>query len=101
MAKVFYEYHRKKNGNLKGVVMAIDKGVYGWSMCDSKDRFTKEVGVTLAARRALKALSLDVEDREAFYGKVPQTLQPLFDKIKERAQRYYKETYVNSDNNVD
>lgn len=91
MSKVFYEYYRKKNGNLKGIVLAVDKGIYGWALCDRKDRFSKGFALFLATTRALKAMRLSPEDRQKFYTKVPQTLKPLFNKIEERAKRYYKE----------
>lgn len=90
MSKLFYEYYRKDNGNLKGVVMAIDKGVYGWSMCDPKDQFSKERGLNIAYNRALKARELDEEERIEYYSTIPRSLHSLFNKIEERANRYYK-----------
>ena len=90
MSKLFYEYYRKDNGNLKGVVMAIDKGVYGWAMCSPEDRFSKERGLNIAYNRALKAKELSEEERTEYYSIIPRSLHSLFNKIEERAIRYYK-----------
>ncbi len=90
MSKIFYEYYRKDNGNLKGVVMAMGKGIYGWSMCDPKDQFSKERGLNIAYNRALKASELDEEERTEYYSTIPRSLHSLFNKIEERASRYYK-----------
>ena len=90
MSKLFYEYYRKDNGNLKGVVMAIGKGIYGWAMCDPKDQFSKERGLNIAYNRALKARELDEEERIEYYSTIPHSLHSLFNKIEERANRYYK-----------
>lgn len=90
MNKMFYEYYRKDNGNLKGVVMAIGKGIYGWSMCDPKDQFSKERGLNIAYNRALKARKLNEEERAKYYSTIPRSLRSLFNKVEERANRYYK-----------
>lgn len=90
MNKMFYEYYRKDNGNLKGVVMAIGKGIYGWSMCDPKDQFSKERGLNIAYNRALKARELNEEERAKYYSNIPRSLRSLFNKVEERANRYYK-----------
>jgi hypothetical protein len=90
MNKIFYEYYRKGNGNLKGVVMAIGKGIYGWSMCDPKDQFSKERGLNIAYNRALKASELNEEERIKYYSNIPRSLRSLFNKVEERANRYYK-----------
>jgi hypothetical protein len=90
MNKMFYEYYRKDNGNLKGVVMAIGKGIYGWSMCDPKDQFSKERGLNIAYNRALKARELNEEERAKYYSTIPHSLRSLFNKVEERANRYYK-----------
>lgn len=90
MSKLFYEYYRKDNGNLKGVVMAIDKGVYGWAMCSPEDQFSKERGLNIAYNRALKARELDEEEKILYYSTIPRSLHYLFNKIEERANKYYK-----------
>ena len=88
MSKIFYEYYRK-NSKLKGVVVAIDKDTYGWSLCNAKDGFDKEKALTIAYRRAMKASILSNEDRKVYYGKVPYSLRLLFEKIHQRAIKYY------------
>ena len=89
MIKIFYEYYRK-NGKLKGVMVAMDKGVYGWSMCDSKDLFDKDKGYNIAYNRAVKADSMSPSERDVFYKKIPTSMRSLFSKTIERAKRYYK-----------
>jgi len=90
MSKLFYEYYRK-NGKLKGVVVALDKGTFGWSLCNTKDVFDKSKAVGIAYNRALKSSLLDSREKAIYYSKVPNSLQPLFQKIQERANKYYKQ----------
>lgn len=93
MKKGFYEYYRKDD-NLKGVVVAIDKGIIGWSMCDPKDVFSKEQALKIAYGRAEKALELKgTEKISEFYHTVPRSLHSLFDKIFERSVKYFKDDY--------
>lgn len=90
MSKVFYEYYRKK-GKLKGVVMAIERDTYGWSLCSVKDNFDKILGLNIAYNRALKAKTMNAEEKVEYYSKVPKSLIPLLRKIDERAYKYYKD----------
>lgn len=97
MRKGFYEYYRKDDGNLKGVVVATGKGILGWSMCNPKDIFNKEKGLDIAYRRAEKAERLDASNPIkllAFYDRVPRTLSDLFEKIYDRSIKYFKDDYT-------
>lgn len=89
MSKIFYEYYRK-NGKLKGIMMAMNRDIYGWSMCDSKDLFDKNKGYVIAYNRAIKAESMSPSERNDFYKKVPTSMRSLFNKTIERAKKYYK-----------
>ena len=77
-------------GKRVGVVVAIGDGVLGWSLCNSKDEFDKEKGLSIALHRAHYAGSLSIRGREEIYQKVPDSLIELFEKVNERSSRYFK-----------
>lgn len=77
-------------GKRVGVVVAIGDGVLGWSLCNSKDEFDKEKGLSIALHRAHYAGSLSIRGREEIYQKVPDSLIELFKKVNERSSRYFK-----------
>ena len=83
-------YVQKITGKRIGVVVAIGDGVLGWSLCNSKDEFNKEKGVSIALHRAHYAGSLSIRGREEIYQKVPDSLIELFEKVSERSSRYFK-----------
>lgn len=93
--KFFFEYYRKKNKNLKkGVIIAIDRGIIGWSMCDPKDQFSKHEALRIAFERALKSYRLYNEEGKAklmeYYGRIPRSMADLAIKILKRSEAYYK-----------
>ena len=92
--KFFFEYYRKKNKNLKGVVMAIDHGIIGWSMCDPKDQFSKHEALRIAFERAKKSHRLFNEGSDEklveYYSKIPRSMIDLAIKILKRSEAYYK-----------
>lgn len=76
----FFEYYRDEDGNLKGVVLALDKNLIGWSICNKLDRFDKEFGIGIAYRRAIVGSKV----------KMPAMIRPTYDKVVKRAEKYYK-----------
>lgn len=81
---MIYEYVRDRNGHPLGVVCALGKKDIGWSLCNRRmgDKFNKELGLKIAQGRAITSY---VKDK-----KVPQTITPILEKMKERAKRYFK-----------
>ena len=88
--KVLIQYKRKSRRRPYGVVVAIDANVIGWSICHKNDTFTKEDALELAIKRAQDAQLLSTEDREELYKKFPMSLLTVFEKMKERAEHYFK-----------
>lgn len=86
-------YHRDKQG-LRGVVIAIDDDVLGWSLCHKNDKFSKEEGLKRAYKRARLAFRLknefNVRVIQRFYSRVPQTLKTVFAQQKARSNKYFK-----------
>lgn len=80
----------KIRGKKIGVVVAIGDGILGWSLCNSKDEFDKEKGLSIALSRAHYAGSLSIRGREELYQKVPFSMEKLFSKMSERSSRYFK-----------
>lgn len=80
----------KIKGDIKGVIVAIDSDVVGWSLCDKKDKFNKEFGIDLALKRARIASKLSIDGRNSFYCKVPFTLWTDFAEMLERSQHYFQ-----------
>jgi hypothetical protein len=91
-------------GKRKGIVVAIDENVLGWSMCNSSlnynsqnnkyevDTFDKAKGLSIALNRAKYAASLNEEDRLEYYElNVPNSLIELFINMQERSEKYFGE----------
>lgn len=80
------KYYREKD-QIRGVVLALDHTVLGWSLCNKRDKFDKELAIKIAYERAK---SIQKEDYGVVYNKIPRTIQPLFNEIYERSKKYYK-----------
>ena len=73
-------YVRDSKRQPVGVGVAIGKYKVGWSLCDRKDKWNKEIGVALAAGRAALPKNL-----------VPaQTVFEAVTRMKRRAVEFYK-----------
>lgn len=78
-------------GKIRGIVVAIDRNIIGWSLCDKKDKFDLEYGLSLALRRAQIAKGLPPRNRARFYQTIPTTMLPLFNSMDDRSERYFTE----------
>lgn len=88
--KVLIQYLRKRNSN-PGVVVAIGPDIIGWSLCNKKDRYSKEMAFHLALGRAEKAAKLDPAEREYYYyERIPTTLLDIATKVRNRSEQYFK-----------
>ncbi len=76
---------QKITGKRIGVVVATGDGIVGWSLCNSKDEFDKEKGLSIALSRAHYAGSLSIRGREELYQKVPFSMEKLFNKMLENS----------------
>ena len=74
------QYVKDKKGNRRGVVFAVGKDCVGWSLCCKRDRFDVNFGVEIADGRATKGSSVPI----------PNIVRPYLEKMKDRANRYYK-----------
>lgn len=102
--KALIQYYREKSGEAlienaktgelelvstkgapRGVLMALENGIIGWSLCSKLDTFDRDKGLNIAFRRALKSM----EDPE-YDLKVPQSLQNLAEEMLYRSSIYYK-----------
>jgi hypothetical protein len=84
------EYIRDANNQPRGVVIAIrlnDEVLYGYSLLNTdKDKFDKNLGLTIAANRAYSG--------EFFLPDVPERQEMVIEAIKRiqtRAIRYFKD----------
>ena len=83
---------RTQRGDKQGVVVAIGKGVIGWSLCDEFDFFDKAKGIHIALGRAMHAkFFLDLEERSLYYENIPQSLEYLADDLYNRSMLYFKD----------
>lgn len=76
------EFIKDKRGNRVGVVVAIDKNAIGWSVVNTKlgDEYSEKTAMNIAIGRAEKG-SVD---------KKPSKAIPIIEKMKQRAERYFK-----------
>lgn len=78
-------YLRDEQGQKRGVAVAIDGGSgiqYGWSLCHSRDKFDRNVGLFKAICRAKGGANLNL---------VPDDMKPVVEKLQNNAKRYYKQ----------
>lgn len=83
------KYIRDRKGQLVGVLVAAenqDNYAIGFSLCAKSrgDRFDKDLGTSIAHRRALMLLE------EGFSKEIPQSIENDFNKFSEECIRYYK-----------
>ena len=78
--KGIYEYVKDKHGHRRGVVYAVGKGEVGWSLCNHLDRFNRDLGIKIAQGRAING----------FKDEIPNEVRYTYEKMKDRAKRYYK-----------
>ena len=50
--KFLLQYLRDKRGKRIGCIVALNKGILGWSKCSRSDNFNRHAGVELAKLRA-------------------------------------------------
>jgi len=77
--KILMKYGRKY-GRSYGVVVATNRDEIGWSLCQKRDYFDKEVGKEIALKRA----------REKSQEKVPYDIIKHVEEMRNRAERYFK-----------
>jgi hypothetical protein len=88
---MIYEYVKDKHGHLKGVVCATSNIGIGWSLCRKEDKFDKDFGIRIAEGRAKKIEKISEEIEDSFINiEVPPSITDQFDKMVERAEKYYK-----------
>ena len=83
-------YRKFERGKKFGVVVALDKDILGWSLCNKKDKFDKEKGVAIALGRAALASEMSLSERSNYYDQVPQSLVKVFEEMRERSKKYFQ-----------
>lgn len=78
----FFEYYREGD-QIRGVVLALDRYLIGWSLCNKLDTFDKDLAIKIAYGRAVTG----------FNTPIPHRIKPLYTKISKRALKYYKNDY--------
>lgn len=78
---VRYVRDNKKNGSLKGVIVGTKDGV-GWSLCCKKDRFNKDLGLSIAIDRATVGTGVKVQ--------IPAEISSHLMSMEDRRKRYFK-----------
>lgn len=87
------EYYREK-GNIKGVVVSNDSGIFGWSLCNPKDTFDKKKALKIAEERSNKMKQWEQEGNaerfERYLNSIPHSLSSLVNKMIGRSILYFK-----------
>jgi hypothetical protein len=94
-------YARNGKRQKIGVVVAIlndyMEGDYtysiGWSKCNRKDEFDRDLGVNIATMRALIAASKDTVLFTHKDKPIPRAVRKTIDIVNQRASRYFKRNY--------
>ena len=77
---MIYQFVKDKHGHRKGVVVALDKGKVGWSLCNPRDRFDKGIALDIALGRATKRRCQ----------LVPPSVDKVVASMEKRSVRYFK-----------
>lgn len=75
------QYVRNARNHPIGVVVSTGPNTIGWSLLNKKDHWDREKGIFIARNRA----------ENGFNSKIPHAVIPVFDKMLDRMERYYKE----------
>lgn len=90
---ILIKYYRVNN-KLKGVVVALDKDIVGWSMCHPRDTFNKTRGLNIAISRASYLYQkLGSKGIMYHYSKVPKSLELDVDNMRTRSCKYFKDDH--------
>jgi len=86
---ILISYHRKKNGDPTGVLVAIpvdDNGAFsiGYSQCRKTDKFSKDMGLKIAVGRAEFDTSFHSLDN------IPHNLRKMLPTFIKRCEKYYR-----------
>lgn len=105
MTKPIFQYIRGKDGNLRGVVVALDRDHIGFSLCHPKtsnsrgDRFNKCKGLMIATKRAMNCsivfqdeLDYDIRSRLPKFNNRDEfnNFYNTVESVIKRAIKYYK-----------
>ena len=72
-------YIKNKKNERIGAVVAIDAEKIGWSLCCKKDRFDRDMALSIAFGRA-----------HGSNAELPREIKPVFNQMRERSRRYFK-----------
>jgi hypothetical protein len=73
-------YVKDNKGHRIGCVVAIEKGMIGYSLCCKRDKFSKELGLQIATQRA-KLNRINA---------IPHSIQDDYNKMYRRSILYFK-----------
>jgi hypothetical protein len=89
------KYLRDENRKPYGCIVAVGPGMVGYSVCNPKDTFNKELGCMIAAGRTMTIGNDRLCDSPHVEKRVPRKMLGIvLDEIAamdERSMRYYKE----------
>jgi len=99
-----FAHLEKTRGRVIGCVVAINAYVIGWSLINKKDqkwawnikerneifKKDKDLAFHIAYNRAITADLLDKEELDAYYFKMPDSIEEAIIKMAERADAYFK-----------
>lgn len=81
------QYVRDKNGDPRGVLVAVKLPNpigyrIGYSLCNKKDRFSKDMALKIAIGRA--------SDLDGTYSSIPNPVAKMIPAFTDRCKKYYK-----------
>ena len=77
---ILTEYVRDQHGHKRGMVVAADRGLIGWSKCHKTDEFDRDLAYRIAIGRAINGSK----------SKIPSDVVYYVTKMEDRANRYFK-----------
>ena len=83
-------YIRDDNRVPIGVIVALDKQVFGISICSPRDRFNKAMGIKIAEGRAILQTPTIIPNRVVNGQEVFLIIEDAMVRMHKRAAKYFK-----------
>ena len=77
---------KELGGEPIGVIISTERNKLGWSLCNKKDHFNKEMGKRIAMNRA----EYYGTDRNQLLADVPDSIRDEVMKMYDRSKKYFK-----------
>ena len=81
-----FAFVNEYGGDIIGIVVSTEHNKVGWSLCNKKDRFNKEIGLRIALNRA----EYYGTNKNFLLEQVPYSIRKDVIEMYDRSEKYFK-----------